>query len=78
MCTPSARTESRKSKRFKIFSGIRDQAARPPIVVYSKPGAELACLVNGIHPRRVSAALGFAVILCLHLNRDEADACRIP
>jgi hypothetical protein len=73
---PGPKAQRGSDSRF--FSGIRDQLARLPIVAYSKAGAELACLVNGIHRRRTSAALGFAAILCLHLNRDEADACGIP
>jgi hypothetical protein len=76
-----AKCPDRKLKEGAIrdfFPGIRDQLARLLIVAYSKAGAELAFMVNGIRRRRASAALGFASILCLHLNRDEADACGIP
>jgi len=60
-----------------LLSGIRDGKALPPILVFRKPGAELARLVDGTHRWRVAAALGFSMIPCLLLTRDEADAYRL-
>jgi len=57
-----------------LLSGIRDKEALPPIIVYRKAAAELARLVDGTHRLRVAVALGFSMIPCLLLTRDEADA----
>jgi len=57
-----------------ILCAIRDGTALPPIIVFRPPGVRCARLVDGTHRWRVSVALGFPMIPCLLLNRDEADA----
>jgi ParB-like chromosome segregation protein Spo0J len=55
-----------------LLAGMRDGVDLPPVVVYRQPGRGTATLIHGTHRWRISLAVGFPYIPCMHLTADEA------